>query len=217
MTWAIVVAAGTGTRFGGRKQFLALKGRSVAGRSVEACRSVASGVVLVVPADADAASLPGDLGADVVVPGGATRSDSVRAGLAHVPEEATIIVVHDAARPLARAPLFERAVEAVRAGASGAICAVAVTDTIKVVRDGGGRDRTVVETLDRSSLVAVQTPQAFDAATLRRAHAACTDATDDAALVEALGATVVVVEGDRSNRKLTEPDDLAVLLESLGP
>ena len=108
----------------------------------------------------------------------------MRAGLAAVPADAEIVVVHDAARPLAGADLFQRTVAAVRAGADAAIPGVPVTDTVKQVEDG-----RVVATVDRSRLVAVQTPQAFRAAVLRRAHAGDPEATDDAALVEALGGT----------------------------
>jgi 2-C-methyl-D-erythritol 4-phosphate cytidylyltransferase len=140
-----------------------------------------------------------------VVAGGSTRSASVRAGLAAVPVSADVIVVHDGARPLARPALFTAVVDAVVAGAGAAICAVPVTDTVKRVIDG-----VVHETLDRSTLVAVQTPQAFRAEVLRRAHAGEPEATDDAALVESLGERVVVVAGDPANRKLTTPLDLVV-------
>src|SRR5947209_20315852 len=104
--WAVVVAAGSGSRYGGPKQFDALRGRRVLDWSVDAARSVADGVVLVTP---DGAPEPG---ADVVVTGGATRSESVRAGLAAVPDAADVIVVHDAARPGASAALFAAVVEA---------------------------------------------------------------------------------------------------------
>ncbi len=196
--WAIVVAAGSGNRFGGQKQFEQLEGRRVVDWSLAACRAVADGVVLVVPPDHDA---PEE--ADVVVDGGASRSESVRAGLAAVPDEAEVIVVHDAARPFARPALFEAVVAAVRDGADGAIPGVPVTDTIKQV--AGGR---VVATLDRDSLVAVQTPQAFSAEALRRAHAGGREGTDDAALVEAAGGCVVVVPGDPANTKITRRADL---------
>ena len=122
-----------------------------------------------------------------------------------VPADAEIVVVHDAARPLAEPELFDRVVAAVRAGADGAIAAAPVTDTVK--RVAGDR---VVETLDRSVLVAVQTPQAFSAAILRAAHGGDLEATDDAALVEGAGGTVVVVTAPGWNLKITEPDDLAV-------
>ena len=120
------------------------------------------------------------------------RSDSVRAGLAAISPDAEIVVVHDAARPLASPLLFASVIQAVRDGADGAVPGIAVSDTIKRV-DG----ERVVETLDRASLVAVQTPQAFRADALREAHAAGAIATDDAALVEAVGGTVVVVAASR--------------------
>src|SRR5439155_19496833 len=151
-------------------------------------RKACDGVVTVLPAGY------AEVGA---VEGGATRSASVRAGLGAVPADAEIVVVHDAARPLAAPELFDRVVGAVRAGADGAIAAAPVTDTVKRV----DRDR-VVETLDRSALVAVQTPQAFAAAVLRVAHARDAEATDDAALVEAAGGTVVVVTAPRGNLKI---------------
>ena len=143
--------------------------------------------------------------ADVVVAGGSSRSESVRAGLAGVPGYAGIVAVHDAARPLARLELWRSVIEAVVAGADAAIPATSVTDTVKQV----GADGHLV-TLDRSRLVAVQTPQAFRADVLRRVHSHGKDATDDAALVEAAGGRVVVVEGPPDNIKVTAPGDLVV-------
>jgi 2-C-methyl-D-erythritol 4-phosphate cytidylyltransferase len=213
--WAVVVAGGSGTRFGGRKQFALLGGRPVVAWAVDACRSVCDGVVVVVPppAGADAERF----GADLLVAGGSSRSASVRRGLAAVPAEADVVVVHDAARPLASPDLF-RAVLAALADpgsldAAGAIPVVAVTDTLKRV---DAERRTVTATVPRADLVAVQTPQAFRADALRRAHASEDDATDDAALVEALGATVRVVAGDPRNVKLTTPADLAFAEHLLG-
>ena len=145
------------------------------------------------------------------VEGGATRSESVRNGLAAVPNDAEVIIVHDAARPLASAALFAAVVDAVREGADGAIPVVPVTDTIK--RVDGGR---VIATLDRDALVAVQTPQAFRAEVLRKAHAGGGEATDDASLVESVGGTVVVVPGDPANIKVTTAHDLR-LAEALLP
>ena len=135
--------------------------------------------------------------------GGATRSESVRAGLAAVPPNVPIVLVHDAARPGADMALFGRVIDAVRSGADAVVPAVAVADTIKQVAD----DR-VVGTPDRSSLVAVQTPQGFRAAALRAAHASGIDATDDAAVIEASGGTVIVVEGSLDNEKITTERDL---------
>ncbi len=205
VVWGIVVAAGTGTRFGGPKQFEALGGRRVLDWSVDAARTVCDGVVVVLPPGVGA-----DAAADVSVPGGATRSASVRAGLAAVPATAEVIVVHDAARPLAAVELFQAVVAAVVAGADAAIPGVALSDTVKRVRDG-----RVVETLDRSALVAVQTPQAFGAEALRAAHRRGGEATDDAALVETAGGKVVVVPGDPGNLKLTRPADLALARAAL--
>ena len=200
--WAIVVAGGTGQRFGQMKQFALLAQRPVVEWAVAACRPSSTGVVLVVPRGSGVGVAHG---ADVVVEGGATRAESVRLGLAAVPETAEVIVVHDAARPLASDALFRSVIAAVLSdGAGGAIPGVPVSDTIKVV-DG---TNNVTRTLDRASLVAVQTPQAFDAELLRRAHAQGGEATDDAALVESLGATVRVVPGDPRNLKITTPADL---------
>ncbi len=207
--WAVVVAAGTGERFGGPKQFALLDGRPVVDRSVAAARTVADGVVLVLPEIEPA----GPWGADIVTAGGPTRSDSVRRGLLAVPPEAELIVVHDGARPLASEALFRAVVDAVRAGADGAIPALPVPDTLKRVAPDG---ETVEATVPRTGLVAVQTPQAFRATVLRAAHAGGGEATDDAGLVEALGATVRLVPGDPRNLKLTTPDDLFVASALLG-
>lgn len=216
--WSIVVAGGSGRRFGRLKQFSALRGRPVLEWAVDACRPHSDGVVLVLPAPS-AGDAPLDAhGADTVVAGGATRADSVRCGLAEVPDGAAVIVVHDAARPLASPALFDAVLAAVTdGGADGAVPGVTPSDTIKVVDESG----RITDTLDRARLVAVQTPQAFSAVALRRAHAepAPAGATDDAMLVEAAGGTVVVVPGDPGNLKITEPDDLAAaerLLEA-GP
>jgi 2-C-methyl-D-erythritol 4-phosphate cytidylyltransferase len=205
MIWAIVVAAGRGQRFGAAKQFAALGDRRVVDWSVDACRSVADGVVLVVAPDRlDELEADGTLAADRIVAGGATRSDSVRAGLAAVPEAAEVVLVHDAARPLASPALFSAVVEAVRSGADGSVPALPVTDTIKRV----DADGAVVDTPDRATLVAVQTPQAFRASSLRAAHESAPDATDDAAVVERWGGRVVTVPGEPDNRKITVAEDL---------
>jgi 2-C-methyl-D-erythritol 4-phosphate cytidylyltransferase len=200
--WAIVVAGGTGRRFGQLKQFALLADRPVAEWAVAACRPLSSGVVLVVPPGNGVAT---DHGADIVVEGAGTRSGSVRNGLTVVPADAEVIVVHDAARPLASGELFRAVITAVTdEGAAGAIPGVPVRDTIKEVDDS----MQVTATLDRSALVAVQTPQAFRADLLRQAYAGGLEATDDAALVEALGALVRVVPGDPRNLKITTPADL---------
>jgi len=202
---AVVVAAGQGTRFGGLKQFSLFEGETVAARSVRATRSVATLVVLVVPE-----SYKGDgEGADLVVVGGASRAASVRSGLAHC-LDADVVIVHDAARPLASAALFLSVVAAIRDGADAAVPGLALTDTVKQVRADG--DQTVVTTtVSRDELVAVQTPQAFRRDVLERAHASGDEASDDAALVEALGARVVVVDGEAHNFKITHLSDIELL------
>lgn len=198
-TWAIVVAAGGGARFGAAKQFAQLGGASVLDRAVGVARESCDGVVVVLPTHTKWSGAP-----DVsVASGGATRSDSVRAGLVLVPDDVEIVIVHDAARPLASRALFERVVQAVADGADGAVPALPVSDTVKRVEDG-----RVVETVPRDGLVGVQTPQAFRAEALRAAHRVGGVDTDDAALVEADGGVVVVVEGERRNLKLTLADDL---------
>jgi len=206
--WSIVVAGGSGRRFGRLKQFSDLAGRPVLEWAVQACRPCSAGVVLVLPAPATQGDHALDPhGADVVVPGGGTRADSVRCGLDAVPDEAEVIVVHDAARPLAPQALFAAVIAAVtEGGADGAVPGVPPSDTIKTVDESG----RVTGTLDRERLVAVQTPQAFRAGVLRRAHggAPVAGATDDAMLVEAMGGTVCVVPGEPDNLKITDPDDL---------
>lgn len=211
--WAIVVAGGQGRRFGQAKQYATIAGLPVLELAVEPARLVCAGVVVVVPGP-DAAKVRVD-GAVQVVAGGDTRSASVRAGLAAVPASADVIAVHDAARPLARAELWAAVIEAVAAGADGAIPALPLGDTVKHVVGG-----VVAGTVDRSDLMAVQTPQAFRAALLRRAYASGADATDDAALVEAAGGRVTVVAGAPDNLKITFPADLVVaeaLLAARGP
>ena len=203
--WAIVVAAGSGARFGGAKQYALLGGKRVVDWSLATARAVCGGVVLVVPPDR--ADIPE--AADHVVAGGDTRSASVRAGLAalaHETSDDTVVVVHDAARPFASRSLFDAVIAAVRSGADGAVPGLPITDTVKSV----GPDGAVAATLDRSHLVTVQTPQAFRLPALREAHRDAGEATDDAALVEAAGGRVVIVEGETTNRKITTPADLAV-------
>lgn len=196
--WAVVVAAGSGSRFGGAKQYAPLAGRRVVDWSIDAARSVAEGVVLVVAEEAVDDDEPA---VDTVVEGGATRSASVRAGLAEVPADARVVVVHDAARPLASHAVFRAVVDAVLAGADAALPVVPVVDS---VCDDHGRP------VDRDGLRAVQTPQAFSADVLRRVHATRPEATDDASLVIGAGGRVRLVQGERWNLKITEPDDLVV-------
>lgn len=198
--WTIVVAAGSGTRFGSRKQFLDLGGTRVVDRSVATAARHSDGVVVVVPPDALDCRITHPTVPVVVAAGGDTRAASVRNGLAHVPA-CSVVLVHDGARPLASDAVYRRVIGAVRGGAAAAVPAVAVTDSIRHVESGA---------VDRTPLVAVQTPQAFDASVLHAAHASGADASDDATLVEAGGHAVVLVEGDPRNLKLTTPFDLEV-------
>ena len=207
---AIVVAAGGGRRFGAAKQFLPLGPRRLVDHAVAAAAAACDQVVVVLPADTSWDGAP----VTAAVPGGATRAESVRAGLAALGRDVDVVVVHDAARPLATPALFHAVIDAVLDGADAAVPGVPIVDTIKRV-DGDH----VVATVSRDDLVAVQTPQAFRAKALRAAHADGRDATDDAALLEAVGGTVVVVAGDPRNLKVTTVADLivaATLLEA-GP
>ena len=160
--------------------------------SLAVLREVCDRVVVAVPPDRAA---PPDM-----VAGGATRSESVRNALAAAPE-ATVVVVHDAARPLVTVELVRRCLDALE-GCDGVIAALPVTDTIKEVEDGW-----VVRTPERERLWAVQTPQVFRADALRDAGG---DATDDASLVEANGGRVRVVDGAPENFKVTTPLDVRV-------
>lgn len=205
--WTVLVAAGEGRRFGAPKQLQPLGGRRVIDWAFEAAAAAGHGVVVVAAADQVQAlrdgptALTASADSVIVTNGGSTRSESVRAGIAEVPEDAEVIVVHDAARPLAGDALFAAVTAAVVSGADGAVPAVPVTDTIRHTDSGP---------LDRSQLRAVQTPQAFRADLLRRAHASGGEATDDAALVEAAGGKVHLVDGEPDNIKITTPRDLHV-------
>ena len=197
--WGVVVAGGSGTRFGARKQLENLGDRRVLDWSVDALAPVCDGIVVVVPADSVAETKVED--ADAVVGGGATRSDSVRAGLAALGPGATHVLIHDAARPLATPALAARVLEALRNGASGAVPVVEVSDSL---RTRGGKS------VDRSRYVAVQTPQGFALEALKAAHASGEVASDDASLLDTLGLEVVHVDGESTNLKITDPHDLQI-------
>jgi 2-C-methyl-D-erythritol 4-phosphate cytidylyltransferase len=199
----IVPAAGRGERLGseGPKAFVACAGRPLVEWSLDVLEAVCDRVVMAVPED-------WETGPDRVH-GGAVRSASVRAALAAAPE-ASIAVVHDAARPLVTRALVESCVDAVRSGWDAAIAAAPMSNTVKEA-DADGR---VVRTLDRSVLWSIQTPQAFAAGVLRRAldvpdHVLAA-ATDDASLVEAIGGSVRIVEAPPENIKVTRRVDLEI-------
>ena len=203
---AIVVAAGRGERLGAAKQFLSAGGARLVDHAVAAAGAVCDEVVVVLPEGTEWDGAP----VAAAVPGGDTRSDSVRAGLAAIDPSAEIVVVHDGARPLAPPALFELVIDTVRAGADAAVPVIEVADTLKRVEGS-----KVVETVPREGLVMVQTPQAFRASALRAAHEGGDRATDDAALIERAGGTVVVVAGDPRNLKVTTVADLALVTSLL--
>jgi len=199
--WAIVLAAGTGMRLGGVKQFTSLDGRRLVDVVVDTAVSVCDEVVVVLPAGVEWDGCP----VAAVAEGGPTREASVRCGLAAVPPTVGLIVIHDAAHPLASPQLFEAVIAAVRTGAGidGAVPGLPLAETLK--RVDGGRS---VANVPRGDLVMVQTPHAFRAEALRTAHRRGGDATDDSVLVEAAGGTVVVVPGDPRNIHVTSAEEL---------
>lgn len=218
-TAAVVLAAGgAGTRLGRRvpKQYLELAGEPVLERALRPflAHPAVRAVVIALPAP-DVAAPPAWLAALAagdarirLVAGGAERGDSVRAGVAATPADADVVLIHDAARPLVTPDIIDRVLRAAAEG-RGAVAAVPVSDTVKEVEAG-----RVVATPDRRRLWAAQTPQGFPRALVldayRRAAEQGFAATDDAALVEHYGGTVVVVEGSMQNLKVTRPEDVVV-------
>jgi 2-C-methyl-D-erythritol 4-phosphate cytidylyltransferase len=212
--WAILVAAGRGERLGldQPKAFAKLNGQPLLAeplRRLDASDWIDS-IVLVAPPgwEEPAILLAEEVGCGKVsacVAGGETRSDSVRAGVAEVPEDAVVVLVHDAARPLLPAEVIERVLAPLSEGWDGVVPGLPVSDTLKKV----GADGAVEDTVSRDGLWAVQTPQAFAADVFRRAVAHGGEATDCAGLVEAGGGRVKVVEGDARLLKVTTADDLA--------
>jgi 2-C-methyl-D-erythritol 4-phosphate cytidylyltransferase len=213
-TWAVVVAAGRGDRLGldRPKAFAKLGGRPLLAESLERLEGSewVDSIVVVAPEEWEEPSilLAEEIGAGKVtacVAGGATRAESVRAGVAEIDAEALVVIVHDAARPLLVEEVVERVLAPLGEGWDGAVPALPVADTLKRTGDDG----SVTETVDRTGLHAVQTPQAFLAAGLREALTGdLVDASDCAALVERRGGRVRVVEGDRRLLKVTTQADL---------
>jgi 2-C-methyl-D-erythritol 4-phosphate cytidylyltransferase / 2-C-methyl-D-erythritol 2,4-cyclodiphosphate synthase len=206
---AILVAAGSGTRFGAEtpKQFLTLAGKPVIRHAAEALAAHVSLLQPVGDAEPIEAALDGVAGCLPAIQGGATRQDSVRAGLeALAPHAPDIVLVHDAARPVIPEGTIPALLAALREF-PGAIPGAPIADTLKRVVRG-----VITETVPRSGLFRAQTPQAFRFQTLLTAHrAGLTGATDDASLLEAAGETVEVVPGSDDNIKLTYPEDLVRL------
>ncbi len=194
--WGIVVAAGAGRRFGRSKHDLLLDGRPLWLWARDCLAAAGAARVLVV------GDVPGGL------PGGARRRDSVAAGLAEVPAGVDHVLIHDAARPLASPDLARRVAARLGGGdVAGVVPVVPVRDTLKRVSGD-----LVTETVDRSDLVSVQTPQGFATGPLRDAHAVqAGDAVDDAVLVERAGGRIATVPGEPANLKVTYADDLALL------
>ena len=209
----MLVAAGRGERLGGDrpKAFAPLAGLPLLAEPLRRLdeEPLVDAIVVVCPPEWEEQSIlvAEELGASKVsscVPGGESRSDSVRIGLAEVPEDAAVVLVHDAARPLLPEGVVQRLLDALLQGYDGAVPGLPVVDTMKrVVGD------VVTETLPRAELVAVQTPQAFVAPVLRRALGATGEQTDCAAFVEAAGGRVTIVAGDERLLKVTGPADLA--------
>jgi 2-C-methyl-D-erythritol 4-phosphate cytidylyltransferase len=213
-TWAVLVAAGRGERLGGDrpKAFIALGKRVLLAESLERLEASEwiDAIVVVVPEEWEepAILLAEELNAgkvNSVVAGGATRADSVRAGVAEIPDDALIVLVHDAARPVLPQEVIGRVLGGLAEDWDGVVAGVPLADTVKRV-DQHGR---VAETVDRTGLYAIQTPQAFAVATLRDALLRGGDASDCAGLVEAAGGRVRVVEGDPRLVKITTASDLA--------
>src|SRR6266516_3568513 len=213
--WAIVAAGGRGDRLGldRPKAFAKLEGRPLLAESLERLdrSDWIDEIVVAVPEgwEEPAVLLAEELGCGKVsacVTGGSTRADSVRLALAEVPEDAAVVLVHDAARPLVTDEVVGRVLESLGEGWDGVVPGVPVADTVKRVRGD-----EVVETVSRDDLVAVQTPQAFVATVLRSAAAGGAEASDCAALVERAGGRVKVVPGDPRLRKVTDAADLELI------
>jgi 2-C-methyl-D-erythritol 4-phosphate cytidylyltransferase len=211
--WAILVAAGRGERLGQDhpKAFARLGEDPLLAEPLRRLDESdwIDRIVIVAPPgwEEPAILLAEELACSKVhscVPGGETRSESVRAGVAEVPDDVLVVLVHDAARPFLPAEVIERVLAALSDGWDGAVPGLPVVDTLKRVADGA-----IVETVERASVYAVQTPQAFPVDVLRRAVATGAEATDCAGLVQAAGGRVTVVEGDPRLLKVTTADDLA--------
>jgi 2-C-methyl-D-erythritol 4-phosphate cytidylyltransferase/2-C-methyl-D-erythritol 2,4-cyclodiphosphate synthase len=213
MIAAIIAAAGSGERFGASipKALIQLGDRTLLEHAVSAMSSVADHIVVTAPAgfEDQIRTLVGD--AVTVVTGGATRSESVRLGLAAI-DGAEFVLVHDAARALASRELAAQVVAALKNGDVAVIPGLPEVDTVKVI----GADGYVTSTPDRAQLRRVQTPQGFAYDVLKAAHATLSDATDDAVLVADAGHKVRIIDGEERALKITTPSDLATAMQFLG-
>ncbi len=209
-TVAIIVAGGQGKRMGQPKQFLKIAGKPMLAWTVDAFQRVKAvdGIILVVAPGQEAQAKKIKAAKIIaVVPGGKQRQDSVRNGLAALPQGVQIVLIHDGARPAVLAETINATIRAAKQHGA-AIAAVPVKDTIKRLANNTSR---ISETVDRHGLWAAQTPQTFTAALIKKAYEQLKhDVTDDAAVVEKFGIPVEVVMGANSNLKVTTPDDLPV-------
>jgi 2-C-methyl-D-erythritol 4-phosphate cytidylyltransferase len=219
--WAVIVAAGRGERLGldRPKAFAKLNDRPLLAESLERLEASdwIDSIVVAAPPDWEepVILLAEELGCGkvvAVVAGGDTRGNSVRAGLAEVPDDAAVVLVHDAARPMLAEEVIDRLLTALNEGWDGVVPGLPIADTVKRV-DGD----QVVETVDRESLVISQTPQAFVWPVLRDAAAGGDEATDCAAMVEARGGRIKIVPGDRRLLKITDQGDLDLVESWLVP
>ena len=211
---AIIAAAGSGERFGATlpKALITLGNRTLIEHAVAALAPIASEIVICAPAGYEK-QIQELVGADItVVTGGTTRSDSVRAGISALTGKNKYVLVHDAARALASTQLAKNVLAALDKGEVAVIPGLELIDTVKSV-DAGGH---VTSTPDRASLRRVQTPQGFDLEILKKAHSSGANATDDGALVEAIGHKVLIINGEDRALKITTPADLATALSTLG-
>ena len=211
---AIIAAAGSGERFGATlpKALITLGNRTLIEHAVAALAPIASEIVICAPAGYEK-QIQELVGADItVVTGGITRSDSVRAGITALTGNNKYVLVHDAARALASTQLAKNVLAALEKGEVAVIPGLELIDTVKSV-DAGGH---VTSTPDRAGLRRVQTPQGFDLEILKKAHSSGANATDDGALVEAIGHKVLIINGEDRALKITTPADLATALSTLG-
>jgi 2-C-methyl-D-erythritol 4-phosphate cytidylyltransferase len=208
--WGVVLAGGGGNRFGGLKQFAQLGGQTLLQRVVDLVATQCDGVIVVLPTGHDWPIQDNVRTAT----GGVTRAESVRSGLAALPPETEIVVITDAAHPLASAQLYHRVIAAVRAGADGALPGLPLADAIKRLEPVDGDDVELLglagATTPAGGSVSAQMPMAFALPALLSAHQEIGDAVEDSAMVTANGGRVAVVPGEPTNVHVTTPAELAV-------